>query len=354
MSRKGFFDFFPPPNFLLMPAVGLSISEDAIRFVRFKRGSKGSHGLVLSDFGEEKIPSGSIVDGAPAKPDQIIAALKKLKQEHKILFANVALPDDKAYVFKSNINVPAGADIADSVAFILEENIPIAPAETVFDFSIVSEGGAASAGSVTPVGSSAPVSEVVVTAFPEEVVGSYLEIFKAVGIKVLSFNIQSEAVRRAVISYGDEAPRLIANFSGDKVVLAIVSKNLVQFVSVVNSNADISPKELESRARDNIAESVELVNLQNEIKKVCSYWFSGSVSSSSLSSKAKAANKIKSIVISGDVDPKVDIVTFLTKHTGMNVALANVWQNAFSLDETIPEISFENSLHFASAIGMAL
>jgi Tfp pilus assembly PilM family ATPase len=320
MARKSFFDFFPPPNFLQMPTVGISISEDAVRFVHFKGGAKGGHELVLADFGEEKLPAGSIVDGGPAKPEAIISALRKLKQDHKISFANVALPDDKAYVFKSVISVPKGASISDSVAFILEENIPIAPAETVFDFSVVSEDKVAAS------------DEVVVTAFPEEAVNSYLEICKSAGIKALSFQIESEAAKKAVISVGDQMARLVVNFTSGKVVLAVVSQSLVQFVSVVNLFGDAS----------------DIDTLQSEVKKVCSYWNSGSIS------KIKTSNKIKSIIVSGNIDPKLDIAPSLSKQTGVPVTLANVWQNAFSLDETIPPVSFEDSLRFASAIGSAL
>lgn len=320
MARKSFFDFFPPPDFLRMPAVGLSISEDAVRFVRFKRDTKGGHELVLADFGEEKLPGGSIVDGGAVKPDAVIAALKKLKQEHKISFANVALPDDKAYVFKSVVAVPKGASVSDSVGFILEENIPIAPAETVFDFSVVTEDKVAAS------------DEVVVTAFPEEAVNSYLEICKSAGIKALSFQIESEAAKRAVVLAGDQMARLIVNFTSDKVTLAVASQNFIQFVSVINIIPDASG----------------LTQLQSEIKKVCSYWNSGSIS------KIKISNKIKSIIVTGNVDPKLDVTSSLSKGAGLPVTLANVWVNALSLDETIPPISFENSLRFASAIGSAI
>ena len=141
MARKSFFDFFPPPNFLSMPACGLSVSEDAVRFIRFKKGGhsgahSGGHKSTLSDFGEVKLSAGTIVDGSPAKPEELVSALRKLKQEHKISFANVSLPDDKAYVFKSVINVPKDANIRDAVGFILEEDIPLSPAETVFAFSV--------------------------------------------------------------------------------------------------------------------------------------------------------------------------------------------------------------------------
>ena len=177
MARKSFFDFFPPPNFLSMPACGLSVSEDAVRFIRFKKGGhsgahSGGHKSTLSDFGEVKLSAGTIVDGSPAKPEELVSALRKLKQEHKMSFANVSLPDDKAYVFKSVINVPKDANIRDAVGFILEENIPISPAETVFDFSVVTEDKATS------------TDEVVVTAIPEEVTQLYLEIFNKAKILI--------------------------------------------------------------------------------------------------------------------------------------------------------------------------
>lgn len=332
MARK-FFEIFPPPTFLLMPAVGLSISEDAIRYVQFKD-SNGS--LRLVDFGEEKLPAGSIVEGAPVKTDKIVEALRKLKREHKISFANVALPEDKAYVFKASVSVPKGANITDSVGFILEENIPLSPAETVFDFSVVKEDRVAS------------TDEVVVSAFPQETVDAYLHVCAQAGIKVLRFDIESVAVKRAVMAPEDNSTRLIVNFTGEKAVLSIVSNSFVQFVSIINPAADLSGETVKEHVKSRMSEPVEHFALLDEIRKVCSYFQSG------ISGKGKERGRVESIILTGDFDAKVAIDAYISKHTRIPTTLANVWSNAFSFDETIPDISFEDSLRYASAIGLAL
>ncbi len=345
MVRKSFFDLFPPPQFLSMPAAGISINEDAIRFLNFKF----RNGVViLTDFGEEKLPEGSIESGAPAKKDQIISVLRKLKHGHGITYANVALPEDKAYVFKANVSVPKGANLADSVGFILEENIPLSPAETVFDFAVV-RGGNMISGTEASAEESQTTSEVVVSALPQETVEAYLDICKQADINVLQFDIESEAVARSVVPRNDTGTRLIVHFNLDKVVLAIVSYGLVQFASVVNPAAETSVRAVESRSRENLAESVELIALRDEIKKICLYW-----QSNRGGSKQKTEAKIESIIVSGQVDQKLNITSYLSKHIGLPTDLANVWQNAFSFDETIPKIPFEDSLRFAGAIGLAL
>lgn len=322
-----------------MPAAGISLGDDAIRLINLK---PRAGTLALADFAEEKLSLGAIAGGEPARKDEIISILKKLKHDYRLSFVNVSLPEDKAYVFRAEIALPRGANIADSVGFILEENIPLPPAEAVFDFSIVSRDEAAD------------TADVVVSALPQETVESYLEIFRAAGLVVLQFDIASDAVVRAVVSHDDKKTRLVAHFVGDKVVLAVVSHALVQFVSVLNPAAETSASALLLREREKLSESVELVALRDEIKKVFSYWQAEQAGKEEGLQVKGAAQKVESIIISGDFDEKQGIAAYLSKNLGIGAAAADVWQNAFSFEKFIPEIVFEDSLRFAPAIGMAL
>jgi hypothetical protein len=42
----------------------------------------------------------------------------------------------------------------------------------------------------------------------------------------------------------------------------------------------------------------------------------------------------------------------MKNNTEISTSLANVWVNAFSLQDYIPDMSFEDSLRFASAVGL--
>jgi Tfp pilus assembly PilM family ATPase len=89
--------------------------------------------------------------------------------------------------------------------------------------------------------------------------------------------------------------------------------------------------------------------VRDEVKKVFAYWMSKEGTKSQ-----KEPRSIKSVVVTGHVAEMTDVAEYLGKHIGVPAVLGNVWQNAFSLDTHIPDITFEESLPLAVAIGVAL
>ncbi len=70
VKTKGIFaGLFPVPKFLAMPAVGIDISDDSIRFVELKNSKEGK---ILSKFGEQKIPSGLVLNGEIQNVEKLI------------------------------------------------------------------------------------------------------------------------------------------------------------------------------------------------------------------------------------------------------------------------------------------
>ena len=92
MERSKFYKFFPPPQFLQMPAVGLDISDEACRFAELIETRKG---LVVGRFGEKVIPRGVIESGEVKKIDDLRAVFKEMRKEHGLEFVNVSLPGRK-------------------------------------------------------------------------------------------------------------------------------------------------------------------------------------------------------------------------------------------------------------------
>ena len=84
-----------------------------------------------------------------------------------------------------------------------------------------------------------------------------------------------------------------------------------------------------------------------EIKKLYIYWHTLKENVN------KPEKKIERIIICGE-DFGDDIVPFLSAHNPTPVTLGNVWSNTFSVDLELPEISFSDSLKYASAVGLAL
>lgn len=337
MKRLSFFDLFPPPNFLNMPAVGLSIEGDVIRAVSFDK----KHGHTNLKFADElKLESGSVVGGEILKPDKLSQAIKTLKSEHGVRSVCLALPEEKAYVYETVIPVPDGGEFSEAVEFSIDQNIPLSPSDVVFDFSVID--GPFIFNEVESV-------RVMVTAYPRAIAEMWVDLLKQANITPRAFIQESQTIARSVVAEGEKKTVLIVHFFKEKTVIAIVSGGFVRFTTTVSSVAENAGKILDSHEGEKISESVELLAVRDEVKKVCSYW------QGRTDDKArKDSGQIKSIIVTGHVAHMTDVAEYLAQRAGIPAQLGNVWVNAFSLDHKIPKIDFEESLRYAAAIGAGL
>ncbi len=312
-TRKNFFDFFPPPAFLEMPSVGFSVSDTALRFVELHRKSDS---FVLGNYAERPIPTGAVDAGYVHKPEEIVNIIKAIKQEYGLSYVKATLPEEKAFVYRTQIPLVSADELRGSVEFTLAENIPVEPADTVFDFSVI------------PTEQPADHIEVAVSAVPNKVIETYLALFTDAGLTVTEFELESQAIARSVIAPHDPTPHLIVNLERLKTGFYIAIGDSVQFTSTMSITAE------------------SLQELGDEISKI--YWHAHG------EKKEKGTVKIGKIILCGEGATRVGIKEFITAHVGIPTEVANVWLNAFSLDTYIPDITRDESLGFAAAVGLAL
>lgn len=335
--KLGFLDLFPPPDFLTMPAIGISFESEIVRVVSFDR-RHGHNSLKKST--EYKLEPGTLIGGEIVKADKLVAVLQTIRNDYKAHFARVAIPEEKAYVYETVIPVPEEGDLSEAVEFSLDQNIPLTPAEAVFDFAVV-EGPFSNAG-VQSV-------RVVVTAYSRSIAESWIDVLTKAGIQSLVLTPESQAIARSLVPVGDKRSVLLVHFLKDKTVIAVVSEGFVRFTTTVSNSVENVEKILRSHEGEKISESVELLSVRDEVQKVYSYWKSRPASKS-----RKDSGTVSSLIVSGQVSEMSDVSEYLGKFIGVPAKLGNVWQNAFSLDQVIPSIEFENSLVLSAAVGVAL
>lgn len=326
---KSFFDFFPPPKILAVPTAGLSISDHTVRVVEYvKKGGK----LGLKTWGEYPLPAGAVVRGSIADQAKLVEVLEKVRKEKNILAAGVALPEEKSFVYVGNVTVPEGGTLRDAVALTIAENIPLSPPETVFDFNIIGTTKVTD----DKTGETKHATTVVVSAFPLDVASQYAEALSAAHITPIFFETESQAIARAVVPHGREGAFVIVHFTSAKATIAVVMNDAVPFATVVfGDNGPVDPSVV-----------------KDELVKVVSYWHSDR--GGKRTSPVELKEKIQSIIVSGDVSGRKDIADYFSKNLRLQARLANVWQNAFSAEDAVPDIHFERSLVFATASGLAL
>jgi len=348
--RSGFLKYFPPPRFLVQPAIGLAISDQAIRFVLLKHFDGHSFKPII--YGERLLSLGALSNGDIVKTKEIVEILKDLKKNWPTFYAAVSVPEEKAFLFKTEVPKMAEKYIRGNLDLHLEEFVPIASREAVFDFEII--------------GSSkvkADSLDVGVAVLPQKIVSHFIDILQATGIKPLSLEVESQAVARALIRQNDKRTILIINFGAVSTGLAIVGHNIVQYSSTLNIGSNTFSSALKKTITaegggtgSNIEKFSSLLGtlsvLRDEVNRLLTYWKEHRILIGGASNSI--GDKIESIILCGRDSSINGFREYISANVNLPVTVGNVWTNTFSFDDYVPPIEFNDSLGYAAAVGLAL
>lgn len=321
--RQSFMDFFPVPEFMLLSMTGIVITDDDTRFVELKRGMFGD-GFELVHASKAPNPKGAVESGLIVSPQNLAPVAKKMSEHFGTNYAKAVLPEERAYIFTTIIDRVPHDGLRDAVAFIIEENAPVSLAESVFDFEIIK--------------SDRQTGEIklAVSVIPKDIVKSYENFLESIGITPTAFELESQAVARAVIHREDRRPQLIINLSTKKTGFYVVEDGVVQFSTtpVFGIGADGS--------YSNIAD------LRAEIRKIITFW------NIHTDKHGRPGKKIEQIVLCGHGASDATFVEKLMEGSEVDHQLADVWLNLSTSRDRTPPIPFEESLGYAPAIGLVL
>ncbi|HBV01249.1 MAG TPA: hypothetical protein DEF00_02525 [Candidatus Taylorbacteria bacterium] len=351
--------FFPPPRFLEMPAVGLDISDDAVSAIGLVwRGNS----FAVERFGRRLLPNGSISGGSVNDEDAVVATLRELKDTLKLDFVNASLSEESAYLFKTKIPRVSRKEIREVLEFKLEENVPIPANDAIFDYTVITQTGVHDADDHLDVG---------VTVLPKRVVSAYTKLLDAADIVPLSFEIEAQAISRAVIPKGNRDTHLVVNVGENKTGLFIVSDEVVHFTSTVGiggahiteaiakylsislSEASIIKNEHTSfKDKQNtelfLAVMKAVSALKDEINRLSVYW------NTHKDTAGELGKKITKIILCGHDAGITGLADYIALSFEDRVEVGNVWINTFSFEHYIPPLHFDESLDYAAAVGLAL
>ena len=323
LKQKTFLDLFPAPEFLLLSTTGIAITDADTKFVQLRRKIFGD-GFELAHASKVDNPKGAVEAGLINNASELVSILKKLASHYNIRYARASLPEEKAYLFTANINWVPPEGLRDAVAFIIEENVPVSLAESVFDFEIISENG--SAGEI----------KLAVSVLPENIVNAYIELFESALITPVSFDLESQAIARAVIHRGDKRPHLIISLSLKKTGFYVVEEEVVQFSTT--SAYGIDGDDPHSNLND----------LKAEMRKVFAFW------NARTDKSGKSGKKIEKVILCGLGENKKNFVEDFMSENEVPYMSADVWLNTSPSRSHVSGIPFEESLDYASAIGLVL
>lgn len=350
---------FPVPEYLSMPAAGLDVSDHSMKFVEFE-GPPGRK--RVSRFGTKSIPDGVIVGGTIARREALVDALAELREEHGLRFVRASLPEEPAYIFTTQVPDVRHEEVRSLLQFKLEENVPISPAEAVIDFDVLPRGMG---------GGELPVT---VSVFPEKLAQDYTDLLKNAQLMPLSLEIEAQAIARAVVPNDFEETCIVVDIGRTRSGVSIVSNGLVRFTTTIDVGGDVLggtiQKELPNLSPEEVVrlknqeglhykgnEAVATVfrnfarALRNEIERYYIYWHTHLKEKES---KFLQHPSISRVFLTGGNANVAGLEDFLSHELFLSVERANVWVNVSPFDDHVPPVSFEESLGYASAIGLAL
>lgn len=353
MSRSLFNVLFPTPKFLAIPSFGLDISDESIKFIEL---IPINHGIRLGRYGERKIPLGAMESGKIKDLGQIEKILTSLRKEEKVKSVRVSLPEEQVYLFEFRLEKAELENIRDSIELSLEEYIPIPAQDAVFDYQILKEDERG--------------FDIQVSAIPKNIIEDYLSIFKNSGITVQSFELEAQAISRAIIKKDDTETYMIVDFGRKRTGIFIISRGIVMFTStldvggllltdMIQKSFKIDFEEAEKMKRkyglERNALNKELFSvllnsvsiLRDEIMNHFVYWHTHKDGS-------KDRPPIRKIILCGGDSNLIGLSEYFSVSTKNTVEIANVWINIMNIEKDVPEIKFEQSLTYAAALGLAL
>lgn len=343
---------FPAPDYLAMNGSGIDISASSVKSITLA--SRGGT-AVLASYHKMDLEEGVVFGGDIEAPEKMVEVLRTLRKRERIHFAHASLLEKKAYLYQTL--VPSSTkDLRAAAEFSLEGNVPLSPEDIFFDFEVVRE---VEAGTV-----------IAVTAYAKRIVTTYSDVFQKAGITLRSLEVESQAAARAVL--GDEyrgRTVLMVDFGKDTSRIAVADNRVVSFSATVDvggaamthaimkhlgsteEEAEKTKNEqgfLEGRENRELYEALmsTVSVLRDELVQHISFWNAGD--------ESVPRRPIEAVIVMGGNANLKGLPEFLSRALDIPVVVGNPWANAFSLDRYIPPMPSNESLQYATTIGLAL
>lgn len=339
-----------PPGYLSMPAAGIDISTSGIKFARL---SERLHGLELTDYGSYELPEGTVVGGELRDPAKVAEGIKELMRKHRIRFANVALPESRGYLFEAT--VPEGTPEAQQVAVEqhLDEYVPLPSSEVTF--------------AVAPLSKSEAGVRLLGVGYARRVVDETLAVLDEAGVRALALESETFALPRALLPADNTETVLIIDLGKTTTKLLVATNRLPRYVTTLDIGGHsltlavqkyFGVSEEEARRvkaekgiapgqgnEEYLAAMLSTVSvIRDEIAKRLEYW----------QTHVSDGVPVTRAILAGGNAAILGLPEYLEASLKVPVALGDVFANFAPRDTWLPPLTYNASLAYGTAIGLAL
>ena len=354
----------------------LGINELSLKVVKVKTGKKS---FFVESFNEQELKPGTIKDGIIQDEDALVEAIKQVCKNVKgdRLKTNcvmVSLPEEQSFLTIMQMPLMKEKELETAVPFEAENYIPMPVEDVYMDFQVIPF-----------LGAKQDHYDILLVAFPKNVIDKYLLCLKKAGLNVLAMEVESQSMARSLIkNQVSPFPVLIVDFGKSNTNFAIYSGSSLRFTSSeeicsrmidesVSKSLKISLEEAESlkikygmekekeekkgkeaEIRKEVfkASSSTAFALVEEIKKYL-YYYEGHQNNDRKQAKGKKGVE-KIILCGGGANLKV-LDAFISSALNIPVEFGDPWVNIIKDQKAkAPAISRGESLGYAAALGLAL
>ena len=350
-------------------AVGLDLSDVSLKLMQFQIGPRGQ--IAVQGFSDTVLPKTVIVGDKIVDRGALAQCIRQAFASPSFgklagPYVNASIPETKSFIRVIQMTEMSEAEMTEAVTWEAEAYIPVPISRVYLDWLILERSGD---GKMT----------VLITASPKDYIDDLVAVLKNAGLRPLSFEVESQATVRSLVGKNNDSV-LIADINTRRTSLIIFDHGTLQFTSslpiagnvftesiarglgVSFEEAEKRKKEIgldESEKKSSLKKylSPSLTNLVNEIKNTIRFYEEHSGSQ----------GKISKLILSGGSSKLRHLPSFfleklsnaapgehlLRSVPGIRVELGNPWTKVLGKGK-IPPLSREDSLSFATSIGLVL
>ncbi len=346
------------PNYLSMPAAGIEICNRSIKYIEFFN-KKGI--FSIKNFGEIKLEQNIIKDGDILNKNALVKALLEVKDKISSDFVKVSIPEEKTYIFDTQVPKEIITNIREALEFKIEENVPLKLDEISFEYDVVDD--------------KKTLKDMIVnvSVIPKRAVYDYADALEQAGLYPVSFEMESKMIVKSVVPKEDKRNSIVVNIKDDSTVLIAVIDGFVRLTSSISIGESTIKNNL-LKAGIPLDEPVFAKMLENDFSFETTYTKDSYISLMNIFSifkdevekfneyiinkfpntNASSIKNVERIIICG----KSSVLPGLSKHINQKinaeVVLANTWSNVFNTNDYVSSIKFNDSLSFVTPIGLAI
>jgi len=358
----------PHPSWLELPVIGIDISDRSLKYLKLDTPKGWENEQAdpralrrVAYYGVAEIPEGVITGGEVTQVDALAKILRTTlgPRERRAVFIAFSLPEERGFVRAVALPKLLPSEVRSAVELQLDELVPLAPSEAVFDIEIANTDGAGR------------VTEAVVYAFPRATLLSYTSAIESAGFRPVLAESEMHSLVRVVIPQGETGTVMIVDAGRTRTTFCIAYQRIVRFSSTVQISGGGLTKAIaqaiggSEEAAEQVKRNFSFENTSDEkLKNVITtgvremaeqmsqriaYWETHESKRTEFSVPA-----VRKIYLTGGESQIAGYAERLSEVLKLPVLRAEPWKQVFDVESYIPPLAANETLAYATALGLVV